>query len=161
MRFGIDMKGNHMAWKHDPKDEKPSRVNVLRPNERHPENDGVIDARIDDRPLWEMARGSDDDADEGRAYWAYYQGPAGDRWYTLNPSIPSDDLVIRRVRSRRFGPFNRRLVKSIERGGRVRAQAIHEASTAADEARLRRKAQENQGSQDGPDDRPVPPDADV
>jgi hypothetical protein len=160
VRFGIDMNGNHIPWKHDPQDDGPSRVNVLRPNERHPEKAAVLEVRIDDRMLWDIAKKVNGDADEGRAYWAYYQGPAGDWWYTFNPTGRNDDLVIRRVRSRRFGPIsrgNRRLVKSINRGGQIRGQAIRELNVLSDEARARREADESQTRDDGPDQSGDPP----
>jgi hypothetical protein len=154
VRFGVDMNGNHIPWKHGSQDKEPSRVNVLRPSERHPDKDAVLDVRIDDRMLWDIGGASEGDADEGRKYWAYYQGPAGDWWYTANPHTRSDDLQIRRVRSRRFGPIsrgNRRLVKSIERGAQIRSQSISEANVLADEARARREAEKNQAPDDGPD----------
>jgi hypothetical protein len=93
-------------------------------------------------------------ADEGRKYWAYYQGPAGDWWFTANPYTRSEDLQIRRVRSRRFGPIsrgNRRLVKSIERGAQIRSQSTHEANVLVDEARARREAEKNKAPDDGSD----------
>jgi len=154
VRFGVDMSGNHIPWKHDPEDKDPSRVNVLRPNERHPDDDAVLDVRIDDRMLWDLGGSSDGGADEGRKYWAYYQGPAGDWWFTSNPYTRSGDLQIRRVRSRRFGPIsrgNRRLVKSIERGAQLRSQSIREANDLVDEARARREAEKKQPPGDGSD----------
>ena len=134
-----------MFWRHGRDDEKPSRLNVLRPNERAPVGDGVREVYIDDRVLWAISQalGGEGDADEGRAYWAYYQGPAGDWWYTSNPANRTDDLVIQRVRSRRFGPIsrgNRKLVESIERGRAIRTQAIRDVNAAADDERARREA---------------------
>jgi hypothetical protein len=141
VRFGIDMAGNHMAWKHSPDDDDPSRLNVLRPNHREPDGNALPEVQIDDRVLWHMGVGSETDVDEGRTYWAYYQGPAGDWWYTSNPSNRSDDLVIRRVRSRRFGPVsrgNRKLLNSIERGLEIRTQSIRDLNAAIEEQRARR-----------------------
>jgi hypothetical protein len=37
VRFGIDMAGRHASWKYDREDEKASRLNVLPPNDRHPD----------------------------------------------------------------------------------------------------------------------------
>jgi hypothetical protein len=109
VRFGIDMAGRHISWKYDREDQTASRLNVLRPSGRHPDQDGVIDVFIDDRMLWHISHplGGDGDADDGRIYWAYYQGPAGDWWYTYNPFDRTTDFTIKRVRSRRFGPISR------------------------------------------------------
>jgi hypothetical protein len=116
IRFGIRVGGVYVPWKHSQLDAEPSRINVLRPNERHPEKVPIPIVLPDDL-LLEIGR--DRDPDEGRSYWAYYQGPAGDWWYTLNPSIPSDDLKITRVRSKRLAPVsprNRQLDKALRLG---------------------------------------------
>lgn len=153
VRFGIDMDGRYAAWKHHRGDEKASRLNVLIPNERHPEGNGLMDVFIDERMLWDIsdALGGEGDVDDGRIYWAYYQGPAGDWWYTSNPSDRTDDFTIKRVRSRRVGAVsrgNRKLVKSIERGAAIRAKAISDLNAANDEMRRRRE----QGQDLSPDE---------
>jgi hypothetical protein len=145
IRFGINMKGRHMAWRHDPdEDEKASRINVLRPNRRDPDGGALYDVRIDDRVLWDLSQ-ADRDVDEGRSYWAYYQGPAGDWWYTSNPFERSAELEVRRVRSRRLGPItrgNRALLKSIDRGLAIRTQSIRELNEMADAMKERREEEE-------------------
>jgi hypothetical protein len=103
-------------WTHSQEDDEPSRINVLRPNERHPEKVPIGIVIPDDVVL---AVGRDGDPDEGGSYWAYYQGPAGDWWYTRNPSIRSEDFKITRVRSKRFAPIsprNRSLDKALRLG---------------------------------------------
>jgi hypothetical protein len=162
IRFGVDMAGNHMAWKHSPDDNEASRLNVLRPNEREPEGDVVSPVYIDDRVTWAIseALGGEGDVDDGRKYWAYYQGPAGDWWYTSNPFNRSDDLDIRRVRSRRFGPVsrgNKQLLSSIERGLAIRTQSIRDLNAAAAEQLVRRA--EDQAAQEAADDDEAMPDA--
>jgi hypothetical protein len=119
---------------------------VLRPGQREPEGSALHQVRIDDRVLWDIGTGIDSEVDEGRAYWAYYQGPAGDYWYTSNPARRSGELVIRRVRSRRLGPIsrgNRALVKSIERGLAIRTQSIQELNAMAEEHRKRREKEQD------------------
>lgn len=150
------MTGRHVSWKHDREDEKASRLNVLRPNRRHPDEDGVIDLFIDDRMLWDISQalGGDGDVDDGRIYWAYYQGPAGDWWYTSNPSDRTADFTIKRVRSRRFRPIsrgNRELVKSIDRRAAIRTQAIRDLNEAAEQ--MQRAREEDRDAP--PDDEPV------
>ncbi len=131
IRFGISVAGIPIPWKHDVRDPEPSRVNVLRPNERHPEKPAFLDVLMADQVFWSIA---DRDPDEGRSYWAYYQGPAGDWWYTSNPYDRGDDLVIRRIRSRRFSSLsvrNRRLDKALRLGQTARTLAIRELNEAA------------------------------
>lgn len=118
---------------------------MLCPGQREPEGSALHHVRIDDRVLWDIGTGTDNEVDEGRSYWAYYQGPAGDYWYTSNPAKRSDELVIRRVRSRRLGPIsrgNRALIKSIERGLSIRTQSIQELNAMAEEHRKRREKEQ-------------------
>ncbi|MGZ6563736.1 MAG: hypothetical protein ACXVH1_29930 [Solirubrobacteraceae bacterium] len=35
--------------------------------------------------------------DKDRSYWAYYQSPAGDWWFTENPVVRSENLRVRRL----------------------------------------------------------------
>lgn len=154
VQFGIDMAGRHFGWKRGRTDEKASRLKVLRPNGRYPDTD-YVDVVIDDRVTWDLSSvAGDTDIDEGRIYWAYYQGPAGDWWYTANPTDRTSDFVIKRVRSDRFGPIsrgNRKLVKSIEQGAEVRTRAFRELQEAAEKHRA---AVQNQQSSDD-DDKPT------
>jgi hypothetical protein len=157
VRFGIDLDGSHMPWKHNPDDEHASRLNVLRTEQREPEGEALHPIYIDDRVLWAISTETDGDVDEGRTYWAYYQGPAGDWWYTSNPHDRSADLVIRRVRSRRFGPIsrgNRKLLKSIERGLEVRTQSIRDLNAAIEEQRTRRGNEAREAIQSGEPEEP-------
>jgi hypothetical protein len=120
IRFGLVVGDRYVGWKHNLEAAEPSRVNVLRPAERHPER-APQPIVIPDETV--LAVGSDRDPGEDLSYWAYYQGPAGDWWYTLNPSVPSADLTIKRVRSKRFAPIsprNRRLDRALRLGLSVR-----------------------------------------
>lgn len=145
VRFGIDMDGRHAPWKHNRHDEKASRINVLRPSERHPAT-GEADVSIDDRIFWDIAksRGTDADVDEGRVYWAYYQGPAGDWWYTANPADRTTNFMIKRVRGRhgRILRGNRKLLKSIEEGGQIRREAFREMQEAIEQHKSERQTQD-------------------
>jgi hypothetical protein len=141
IRFGIAIGGVPVHWKHNPLDAKPSRINVLRPNQREPAGTNTAYIAMPDQLIWGI--GADRDPDEGRSYWTYYQGPAGDWWYTSNPTDRSADLVIERVRSRRFGALSRRhrkLTKTIERGRTVRTEAIRDLNEAAERMRARRES---------------------
>lgn len=163
VRFGIDMDGNHMPWKHNPNDEQASRLNVIRPLQRAPAGEALHPVYIDDRVLWAIDTAPDGDVDDGRTYWAYYQGPAGDWWYSSNPHHRSADLVIKRVRSRQVGPIsrgNRKLLKSIERGLEIRTRSIDDLNAAAEEQRARsekdaREATEAGEAEESPE-RPLP-----
>jgi hypothetical protein len=157
VRFGIDMDGNHMPWKHNPDDEQASRLNVLRTKQREPEGEALHPVYIDDRVLWAIGTEPDGDVDDGRIYWAYYQGPAGDWWYTSNPHDLSADLVVKRVRSRRLGPIsrgNRKLLRSIERGLEVRTQSIRDLNAAVKEQRARREKDAREATEAGEADEP-------
>jgi hypothetical protein len=132
IRFGINAAGVDIGWRHSQADPEPSRLNVLRPNEREPPDQGTLDLVIpDELALWS---GDDPDPDEGRSYWAYYQSPAGDWWYTSNPASRSDDLTIKRIRSRRLGPLsrqNRNFERRIREGVQIQSVAIRELREGA------------------------------
>jgi hypothetical protein len=134
VRFGIEMHGVYVPWKHDQSDAEASRLNVLRPGQREPE-DGVREILIPDRILW--ALGADVDPDDGRSYWAYYQSPAGDWWLTSNPSGRSADLTIKRIRRRRFGTLSRQkraLERHLREGAEVQREAVRELREGAEQA---------------------------
>lgn len=133
VRFGIDVRGVHVGWKHSQADPEWSRLNVLRPNEREPSGQGLRDIIIADAVLWSM--GADHDPDEGRSYWAYYQSPTGDWWYTSNPTNRSDDLTIKRIRSGRFGALSRQkrqLDHRLREGSKTETEAIGELRKGAE-----------------------------
>lgn len=127
IRFGIMVRDVPVPWKREIDDPQPSRVNVLRPNEPYPANGGMVDIVIPDQVIWSDIG---TDPEEGRSYWAYYQGPAGDWWYTSNPSERGEDLIIKRIRSRRLNSLsgkNRRLDKALRLGQAARSHSIREA----------------------------------
>jgi hypothetical protein len=101
IRFGVKINDTHVGWKHDDNDPGPSRLNVLRPDSRWPgASEPPIGIVIPDAVVFSGSL--DKDPDEGRIYWAYYQSPGGDWWYTSNPASRDEDLTITRLRSRRF-----------------------------------------------------------
>jgi len=135
VRFGVEMGGVHVPWKHDPaNDLDASRVNVLRPGARDPEGTATYAVVIPDAVTWLIAAGRDRDIDEGRSYWAYYQSPAGDWWYTSNPSERSADLNITRIQRRLGFPSRqkRQLDRSLREGREVRSAAIGELRERAE-----------------------------
>ena len=134
VRFGIEMHGVRVPWKHDQGDAEASRLNVLRPGQREPEG-GVRGVVIPDGVLWSL--GSGVDPDDGRSYWAYYESPAGDWWLTSNPCGRSADLTITRIRSRRFGAVSREkraLERHLRKGAEVQRQAVRELREGAERA---------------------------
>jgi hypothetical protein len=66
IRFGVRVGGVYAPWTHSHEDDESGRINVLRPNERHPEKVpvGIV---IPDDVVMEVAR--DGDPDDGRLYW--------------------------------------------------------------------------------------------
>ena len=140
IRFGINIDGNLVHWKHNPDDKDPSRLNVMRPGKRHSDDEGgVMKLVIPDQLVW----GVEGDPEEGRAYWAYYQGPAGDWWFTSNPSARSDDLQIERIGSRRWGRLSRRqrkFNKTLGKGAALRTQSIRDLNAAVERNRAEQKA---------------------
>lgn len=58
--------------------------------------------------------------DEGREYWAIYQSSAGEWWYTINPTRRSEDLTVKRVRSRRWGTLTRHERQLAKKAGGAR-----------------------------------------
>jgi hypothetical protein len=135
VRFGVEMGGVHVPWKHDPaNDVEASRVNVLRPGARDPEGTATYTVVIPDAVTWLIGVGRDRDIDEGRSYCAYYQSPAGDWWYTSNPSERSADLKITRIQRRLGFPSRqkRQLDRSLREGREVRSGAIRELRERAE-----------------------------
>jgi hypothetical protein len=130
VRLGLEMEDVIVSWRHQQSDAEPSRVNVIGPGGRYPQGDALIEIVIPDQVIW----GLKGNPDRQRAYWAYYQDPRGDWWYTRNPSPRSDDLTVKRVRSRRVNAWsrrNRRLDKTLETGGEKLVKAIQEMSAEA------------------------------
>jgi hypothetical protein len=127
IRFGITMEGVHIGWKHSESDPDLSRLNVLRPGDREPppsESHRIVIP--EEVAIWSR---TDRDPDEGRSYWAYYQSPGGDWWYTSNPVDRSADLMVKRIRSGRFGPLSghrRKLDRRLREGAKVRSAMLRE-----------------------------------
>jgi hypothetical protein len=90
VRFGVRFRAHLVAWKHDLNDPAASRINVLRPGQQYPP-DGSINV------VGNLARVMAGDVDEDRSYWAYYQSPAGDWWFTDNPVVRSENLRVKRL----------------------------------------------------------------
>ncbi len=131
VRFGVTLGGVAIGWRHDPNDEKPSRINVLRPGERDPP-DGSREVLFPTTILLAATgghRGQAGKIDE-RSYWAIYQSAAGEWWYTINPTKRCDDFTVRRIRSRRWGVLRRHeggLAKKASEGERVLMRILSEA----------------------------------
>jgi hypothetical protein len=122
VRFGIQIGDAEVAWRHDPADAEASRVNVLRAGERYPDGQAVINVVIPDAVVFSC----DGDPDAGRWYWARYESPGGEWWYTSNPSARDEDLVVRRVRSRWWE--GRRRSRDLDRQSAVGERRIADVS---------------------------------
>ncbi len=122
------MGGVHIPWKHSQEDEKASRVNVLGPTERTPDQ-GHSEIVIPIGVLFGV--GQERDPDEGRFYWAYYHGPGGDWWYTEKPSDRSDDLTIERLRFGALGWRKRKLDRAVKAGENLLNKAFAELVAGA------------------------------
>lgn len=97
IRFGVQIGDAEVLWKHDQADSAASRLNVLRPSARHPDGGGVVDVVIP----YDIGFPTEGHP-HGGTCWARYESPAGERWYTSNPVERSSDLIVKRVRSRRW-----------------------------------------------------------
>ncbi|MBV8991237.1 MAG: hypothetical protein JOY58_02865 [Solirubrobacterales bacterium] len=143
VRFGIDMAGRHVSWKHDQEDEKASRLNVLRPNGRHPDDNGVVDVFINDRMLWHLTRRGRRWRRRRRAHLVGLQPGPGWRLVVhvqcVRPHRPLHNQARSEPWVRPVSRGNRELVKSIERGAAIRTQAIRDLNEAADEMRRARE----------------------
>lgn len=98
IRFGIVIGDVEVGWRHDPADAEPSRINVLPPGGRWPDGSSVVDVVIPDGVVFS----TNGDPDQGRRYWATYQSPSGEWWHTTNPVGRGEDLMVKRLRSRRW-----------------------------------------------------------
>ena len=125
VRYGVNIGGVHVSWKHRPDDAEASRVNVLGPGEREPKV-GAHEIVIPDNVLF----GVKGDPDDGRFYWAYYHGPGGDWWYTTNPASRSENLKIQRLRFGALGWRKRKLDRALDKGERVLHEALVELRAA-------------------------------
>jgi hypothetical protein len=132
VRFGVNMGGEVVGWRHDPADDKPSRVNVIRPHSRYPEN-GAIELVVPGavmRYAGYVIHHYHSGTELGRSYWAYYTSPAGDRWWTTNPVLRSADFRVTRIRARKL------LLRKRERETRRDARIVDKAVAEAVERRL-------------------------
>lgn len=128
IRFGIYVGDVPVGWRRDMEDKKPSRINVLPPGGRWPEQESV-EVVIPDNVIMSGDLGRD--PDEGRRYWAIYQSPVGDWWATSNPASRSEDFVVKRTMNRHFwARHDRRLAKGLIEGEDVWRQALRELREA-------------------------------
>lgn len=122
IRFGIQIGAAEVPWKHDPADPAASRLNVMAASGRYPDGQGVVEVVIPDEIVFSM----EGDPESGRRYWARYESPSGERWYTSNPENRSSDLIVKRVRSRRWSEWNKSRVSTRQtNAGRTRMAAIN------------------------------------
>lgn len=128
VRYGVNVMGIYVPWKHSQKDRKASRLNVLPAGETEPKT-GTREIVIPDTVLFGFAL--DRDLDEGRFYWAYYHGPGGDWWYTANPASRSENLKIQRLRRGALGWRKRKLDRALKKGETVLSAAIAELEAGA------------------------------
>jgi hypothetical protein len=89
--FGVEFFGVHHAYRLT-RDERASRLNVVRPGERAPAS-GAYRIPIESLAVY----GGEGDADD-RVYWCRYQAPSRDWWETLNPAQRDGRMIVRRLR---------------------------------------------------------------
>jgi hypothetical protein len=113
IRFGVTIRAAEIGWRHDPNDIEESRLNVLQPGDRWPDS-GVIELELPD----DLVFSADGDPDWGRRFWARYQSPSGEWWYTSNPTERHEDLLVKRIRSRKWSTWrrNRQLERHSKKG---------------------------------------------
>lgn len=121
VRYGVNMGGVHIPWTHSKAAVKASRVNVLPPGQREPAQGGA-EIFIPDYALFGIGKGRN--PDEGRYYWAYYHGSAGDWWYTENPASRSDDFKVKRLWFGALGWRKRKLDRAMREGEKFLAEAL-------------------------------------
>lgn len=115
IRFGVSVYGFDVSWKHSHLDDRPSRINVLRPGERYPE-DGTLRVLISDEALWSRAG----EPIEDEHAWAVYESAATEIWRTENPEVRWEDFEIKRIaRRRRYWSKKNRALEAAERSGRM------------------------------------------
>jgi hypothetical protein len=128
VRYGVNIRGVYVPWKHSQNDLEASRLNVLSPGETEPKT-GAREIVIPDNVLFAVAHNRD--PDEGRFYWAYYHGPGGDWWYTANPASRSENLNIQRLRRGAVGWRKRSLERALRKGEKVLSAAIADLQAGA------------------------------
>jgi hypothetical protein len=123
VRFGIQIGDSEVPWKHAPDAADASRLNVLAPATRYPEGTATIELIVPDEIVF-STRG---DPDADRRYRARYTSPAGESWYTCNPTARSEDLIVKRVRLRWWSDWrNGRAMKRASEAGAGRITAVNE-----------------------------------
>jgi hypothetical protein len=128
VRYGVNMGGIYIPWKHSQNDLEASRWNVLPAGQTEP-NVGSREIVIPDKVLFALA--NDRDPDDSRFYWAYYHGPGGDWWYTTNPASRSENLKIQRLRRGALGWRKRKLDRALKKGEKMLSAAIAELQAGA------------------------------
>jgi hypothetical protein len=114
VRFGVELHGVRLPYKHDPGDDPAGTVyRVLRAENRLPPN-GSWPLEIE--PLVLLSKIAD--ADITRVFWARYENAQGKLWETRNPGDRSARLDIKRVRALRLQEWweERQRRKAMKRG---------------------------------------------
>jgi hypothetical protein len=99
VRFGVELDGVLIPFKHSDEDENASRLNVVPPGDREPAGDATFEIRLPQGLGWSQPGA---DPDPGRSYWAQYQGPGGEWWTTRNPWRRDGDFEVKRLALRRW-----------------------------------------------------------
>jgi hypothetical protein len=134
VRFGIELNGTRYPYKHEPKDQRGTRINAVAPGAREPRQDVY---RIAISPYFSWAPGGN--PDPGRLYWCRYESLSGEVWETRNPAARDADFSISRIRflrlRERLEDRNRRRIDQV--GERRLSDAAQEALGASEETRAR------------------------
>src|ERR1017187_8350248 len=96
VRFGVELHGVRIPYKHDPDDPFASVYRIVKPGQRLPDSSWSLQF---DR-LYLLSKIADPDVSS--MFWARYENAQGKLWKTRNPGNRSGRLGIKRVRAVRL-----------------------------------------------------------
>lgn len=97
VRFGVELHGVRIPYKHDPNDPYASVYPIVKPGQRLPNSSGWP-LQFDRLYLLSKIANPDDSS----IFWARYENAQGKLWETRNPGNRSGRLGIKRVRAVRL-----------------------------------------------------------
>lgn len=97
VRFGVELHGVRIPYKHDPNDPYASVYPIVKPGQRLPNSSGWP-LQFDRLYLLSTIANPDDSS----IFWARYENAQGKLWETRNPGNRSGRLGIKRVRAVRL-----------------------------------------------------------
>lgn len=129
VRFGVEIAGARWAYRLEDNDpDSGNRLPVVASGAREPKQEGkFLEVRIPSLALWSAAHPKGEkNFDPKRMYWCRYENAVGQTWEVINPGDRSADLVIKRIRSRRWREW---------REGRARHRTLSLGSEVEEDVR--------------------------